>query len=224
MCVLCVCMCVLCVLCVCVCVCVLCFFCVCVCVFVCVCVCFVYVCVLCMCVYVCMYVCMYICVCVCLCVLNFPRSSRLHRQAITALRDLIMSHDIDPRLKDQESRSRIAPMYIPMLVIMMDHYTRFCRDFSAPTGAPQGEEGGAASGSAAPTPTGAGPEDSADGSANDEASKRTSIVTSTSEIMSFPTGTLSRHDLRTAGIVSCIRRCNCYCHDIHGVLGGLISE
>ncbi|XP_065185199.1 dedicator of cytokinesis protein 7-like [Sycon ciliatum] len=130
------------------------------------------------------------------------QSSRLHRQAITALRDLIMSHDIDPRLKDQESRSRIAPMYIPMLVIMMDHYTRFCRDFSAPTGAPQGEEGGAASGSAAPTPTGAGPEDSADGSTNDEASKRTSIVTSTSEIMSFPTGTLSRHDLRTAGITS----------------------
>ena len=60
------------------------------------------------------------------------RAAKLHRQAINTVRDLIMSHDID---FDSGRRSRVALLYMPLLGIITDHYTRLCRDFSTPASA-----------------------------------------------------------------------------------------
>lgn len=44
----------------------------------------------------------------------------------------MMSHDMD---SDCGQRARVALLYMPLLGIITDHYTRLCRDFSTPTSA-----------------------------------------------------------------------------------------
>lgn len=52
---------------------------------------------------------------------------KLQKQAIATLRDMLVRHDLD---HSPESRSHIALLYIPLLGIVMDNFTRLWRDFS----------------------------------------------------------------------------------------------
>ncbi|EDV30788.1 uncharacterized protein Dana_GF14871, isoform A [Drosophila ananassae] len=45
---------------------------------------------------------------------------QLHGKAIRCIRNLMTSHDLDPRYSDSEARSRVAALYIPLLSIVMD--------------------------------------------------------------------------------------------------------
>ncbi|XP_055593172.1 dedicator of cytokinesis protein 7 [Uranotaenia lowii] len=44
----------------------------------------------------------------------------LHGKAIRCLRNLLTSHDLDPRYSEVEARARVAALYIPLLGIVMD--------------------------------------------------------------------------------------------------------
>ncbi|XP_053694976.1 dedicator of cytokinesis protein 7 [Sabethes cyaneus] len=44
----------------------------------------------------------------------------LHGKAIRCLRNLLTSHDLDPRYNETEARARVAALYIPLLGIVMD--------------------------------------------------------------------------------------------------------
>lgn len=52
-------------------------------------------------------------------VMELPNSD-LHGQSIRAVRDLLASHDTDPRLADPEAKARVAVLYLPLLGIVMD--------------------------------------------------------------------------------------------------------
>uniref|UniRef100_A0A1B0BZM0 Dedicator of cytokinesis protein 7 n=1 Tax=Glossina palpalis gambiensis TaxID=67801 RepID=A0A1B0BZM0_9MUSC len=52
-------------------------------------------------------------------VLEVP-NPQLHGKAIRCIRNLMTSHDLDPRYSDCESRARVASLYLPLLSIVMD--------------------------------------------------------------------------------------------------------
>ncbi|ELU18915.1 hypothetical protein CAPTEDRAFT_161690 [Capitella teleta] len=47
-------------------------------------------------------------------------NATLHNKAINCVRNLMSSHDMDPRFKDTDTRSRVACLYLPLLRIVMD--------------------------------------------------------------------------------------------------------
>ncbi|CAM6031703.1 unnamed protein product, partial [Sphagnum compactum] len=47
-------------------------------------------------------------------------NSDLHGKSIRALRDLLASHDTDPRLVEPDAKARVAVLYLPLLGIVMD--------------------------------------------------------------------------------------------------------
>jgi len=49
------------------------------------------------------------------------RTAKLREQAVELLRDLMASHDADPRYQSRRSRERIAILYMPLLSIVMDN-------------------------------------------------------------------------------------------------------
>lgn len=49
------------------------------------------------------------------------RMVKLREQAVEVVRDLLASHDADPRYQSQSSRERIAMLYMPLLSIVMDN-------------------------------------------------------------------------------------------------------
>ncbi|XP_035782880.1 dedicator of cytokinesis protein 7-like [Anopheles albimanus] len=52
-------------------------------------------------------------------VLEIPNVA-LHAKAINCLRDLLTSHDLDPRYSEVDARARVAALYLPLLGIVMD--------------------------------------------------------------------------------------------------------
>ncbi|KAL5279484.1 DOCK6 family protein [Megaselia abdita] len=52
-------------------------------------------------------------------VLEIPTPS-LHDKAIRCIKNLMISHDIDPRYSEPEAKARVASLYIPLLNIIMD--------------------------------------------------------------------------------------------------------
>lgn len=44
----------------------------------------------------------------------------LHGKAIRCIRNLMTSHDFDPRYREPEVTARVAVLYIPLLGIVMD--------------------------------------------------------------------------------------------------------
>ncbi|XP_065358004.1 dedicator of cytokinesis protein 7 isoform X2 [Calliphora vicina] len=52
-------------------------------------------------------------------VLEVP-NPQLHGKAIRCIRNLMTSHDLDPRYNDSEARARVASLYLPLLGIVMD--------------------------------------------------------------------------------------------------------
>ena len=45
----------------------------------------------------------------------------MREQAVELVRDLMASHDADPRYQSRRSRERIAMLYMPLLSIVMDN-------------------------------------------------------------------------------------------------------
>ncbi|TMW54842.1 hypothetical protein DOY81_000075 [Sarcophaga bullata] len=52
-------------------------------------------------------------------VLEVP-NPQLHGKAIRCIRNLMTSHDLDPRYSDSDARARVAALYLPLLGIVMD--------------------------------------------------------------------------------------------------------
>ena len=52
------------------------------------------------------------------------RNSKLREQAVEVLRDLLSSHDSDIRYTSSETKARIACIYLPLLSVVMDNYSR----------------------------------------------------------------------------------------------------
>ena len=44
----------------------------------------------------------------------------LHSKAINVVKNLLMSHDSDPRYRDRDIKARVALLYLPILGIVMD--------------------------------------------------------------------------------------------------------
>ena len=45
----------------------------------------------------------------------------MREQAVELVRDLMASHDADPRYQSRRSRERIAMLYMPLMSIVMDN-------------------------------------------------------------------------------------------------------
>lgn len=45
----------------------------------------------------------------------------MHSRSINAIRNLMTTHDIDPRYRDGESKARVASLYLPLVGILIDH-------------------------------------------------------------------------------------------------------
>lgn len=50
----------------------------------------------------------------------FSRNPTLHGKAIRSVRNLLISHDLDPRYVEPEVAARVAVLYLPLLGIVMD--------------------------------------------------------------------------------------------------------
>ena len=48
----------------------------------------------------------------------------MHHKAVNAIRNLLTSHDFDSRFKDQERRSRVANLYMPLIAIIIDNMAK----------------------------------------------------------------------------------------------------
>lgn len=44
----------------------------------------------------------------------------LHGKAIRGIKNLMTSHDLDPRYVEQDAKARVAALYLPVLGIVMD--------------------------------------------------------------------------------------------------------
>lgn len=44
----------------------------------------------------------------------------LHGKAIRGIKNLMTSHDLDPRYVEQDAKARVAALYLPILGIVMD--------------------------------------------------------------------------------------------------------
>lgn len=51
---------------------------------------------------------------------NFFSNPSLHGKAIRSIKNLMTSHDLDPRYVEQDAKARVAALYLPLLGIVMD--------------------------------------------------------------------------------------------------------
>ena len=54
-------------------------------------------------------------------IISLCRTPKLREQAVELVRDLLASHDADPRYQSKKSRERIAMLYMPLLSVVMDN-------------------------------------------------------------------------------------------------------
>jgi len=60
------------------------------------------------------------------------RHQHLHRKAINVVRNLLASHDVDPRYQNRDVKARIAKLYVPLIDIVIDALPQLCIE-SRPT-------------------------------------------------------------------------------------------
>ena len=51
---------------------------------------------------------------------SVSRSANLHHSMINIMRNLLCSHDTDPRYRDPEVKARVACLYLPLIGVVMD--------------------------------------------------------------------------------------------------------
>lgn len=56
--------------------------------------------------------------------LTFFRSPALHARAVNLLRNLLTSHDWDPRYSDASCKARVAALYLPLIGVLLDGLPR----------------------------------------------------------------------------------------------------
>ena len=60
------------------------------------------------------------------------RQQALHRKAISVVRNLLASHDVDPRYHQRDAKARIATLYVPLIGIVIDALPQLCIESQSP--------------------------------------------------------------------------------------------